>query len=576
MHRTNALPHTFWFCVSFVLVVAFALGFASVAQESQTQDEAVHISSGYSYWKTGDFRLNVEHPPLSKLLATLLLLWLKPDFSPSPEAWQHSDEFAIGREFLYRNHVRADTLLLAARGVTIVLSGLLGVTIAVWVARRAGPTAGVVSFLLFALEPTVLAHSRYVTSDLAVTLFIWLSCISWYSYLERPSSWGLIRTGLLTGMALATKFNAVILYLVFGVTLFAYRRLAVKPPVMKTAKTIAALAFVSFLFVFGTYRFDTRAIAQDPALTSRLERVYPKEDSMRSRMVQTALHTPVPAYYFFRGLHLLFRLNQSGHLTYLMGSAGVHGSWKYFPVAMLVKSAVTWLVLLVISTFAAARATAQRVFNPNDKWLLAGLALPVLLYFGTCLVSSINIGIRHLLPIYPFLCAFMGIVLFGRERNRKARVISWALVFVFVLESSSAYPDYLSFFNVAAGGAANGHRYLLDSNLDWGQDLKRLKFWTETHNSQPLCLSYFGTADPAYYGIQYRPLPAARDATGLVGLDCVVAISAEHLFGLKDAPFAALRSLAWSERAGDSIYIYDLRQNRLGSESPASSSWPKN
>jgi len=129
---------------------------------------------------------------------------------------------------------------------------------------------------------------------------------------------------------------------------------------------------------------------------------------------------------------------------------------------------------------------------------------------------------------------------------------------------------------VAAGGAANGHRYLLDSNLDWGQDLKRLKFWTETHNSQPLCLSYFGTADPAYYGIQYRPLPAARDATGLVGLDCVVAISAEHLFGLKDAPFAALRSLAWSERAGDSIYIYDLRQNRLGSESPASSSWPKN
>jgi len=162
--------------------------------------------------------------------------------------------------------------------------------------------------------------------------------------------------------------------------------------------------------------------------------------------------------------------------------------------------------------------------------------------------------------MYPFLSAFIAIALLKRMPKVTLRIATWTLIFFFALESTSAYPHYLSFFNLAVGGAGNGHRYLLDSNLDWGQDLIRLKHWVELYNTPAICLSYFGTADPSYYGITYRPLPHVRNKRDLEALDCVVAISVEHLYGVKEGPFAALQSVPRKDQAGDSIYIFDLRR----------------
>jgi Dolichyl-phosphate-mannose-protein mannosyltransferase len=544
------------FAVGLCLVLGSVclLEITSSIQDSQTHDEAAHIVAGYSYWKTGDFRLNLEHPPFSKLLSSLPLLLLNPTFGPPADAWRAADEFSIGRDFLYHNRVPADTLLLATRAVIIVVSLVLGLSVAVWVRARAGTMAGIIATVILLLEPTVLAHSRYVTSDIPVTLFIWLTWISWYSYLEQPSAWKLGRTATLTGLAIATKFNALVLYPIFILSSLAERRKFSTPDKAFIALVLVLAPFVVVLVAYG---FDTRSLAADPVLSTRLQTIYPVTRTMNSYITQALLHIPIPGYYFFRGFQLLLRHTRSGHLTYLMGVISQRGSWKYFPLAMLVKSSTGWLLLLFTSLGLVLFRKVKR--QQTDMRLAYALLVPASAYFAVSLFSPITIGIRHLLPIYPFLCAFIGVVLFKERSGRKLTVAVISLLLL-IGESLNAYPNYLAFFNAVSGGNLNGHRYLLDSNLDWGQDLKRLKTWVDSHHAAPLCLSYFGTADPSYYGIIYEPLPRLRASQEVSRLNCIVAVSAEHLFGLEEAPFAALQSIPTLDRVGGSIYIYDLRR----------------
>jgi 4-amino-4-deoxy-L-arabinose transferase-like glycosyltransferase len=557
--RRMRMPLQFWLITFGVLAVVFALQVTSAVQESQTHDEAAHIAAGYSYWTTGDFRLNPEHPPLSKLLASLPLLLFRPTLTPAGEDWQRADAFAIGKKFLYKNDVPAGTLLLASRLVTMVIGLVLILSIGWWTARTVSPVAGLAALLLFAFEPSVIAHSRYVTSDVPVALFIWLSCISWYSYLNQPNPWALMRTGILIGCAIATKFNGIIVFPIFALVWLAYRSPARSE---RCARTASILLGVSGVVVLSVYFFDTRAIAEDPVLSARIEQVYPHDGSARSRVLQAVLHAPIPGYYFLRGLHLLIRHNQSGHLAYLMGSIYDRGSWLYFPVAFVVKSSVAWILLLISAVLITIRQFSQHDIDTKQQRVLVSLIVPVVVYLGVSLTSSINIGIRHLLPVYPFISAFIAIVICNAMPKLRPFQVkaAAALLFLFVVESCLAYPHYVSFFNAAAGSALNGHKFLLDSNLDWGQDLLRLRTWVERNEARPLCLSYFGTAEPAYYGIEAQSLASVRSENELADLTCVVAISAEHHFGLRDDPFAALRSLNPTDRVGHSIYIYDLRK----------------
>jgi hypothetical protein len=521
------------------LCIAGGLAVASAAQDSQTHDEALHLTAGYSYWKTGDFRINPEHPPVAKLIATLpLLVWLKPKFEPDAEKWQRVEDWEISKTFLYQNDVPADRMLMAARTMSILFGLALGASLAWWVWRHAGPAAGFASVLLFAFEPTVLAHSRYVTTDVPVALFIWLACISLYSYMKTGGRWPLIRTGVLLGLAFATKFNALFLPLVLILIWAIYR----KP----TWRACLALLGIALAVVLATYGFDTQSAMQDPVAARQIEEGRP------GAVVRAVTNLPVPGYYFLRGLHLLIRHQTGGHLAYFMGEISRDGWWTYFPAALLLKSSLAWLGILVL-------ATGVAVLRKERRELLLPILIPAAAYFAFALTNPINIGIRHLLPIYPFLCAFAAIALFGGKQIVVIRAVSVLLLVLFLAESATAYPNYLSYFNAAAGGPAQGHRYLLDSNLDWGQDLKRLARYAETHDVQPLCLAYFGTADPNYYGIRHTPLPPLRTAADLKTVDCVAAVSVQYLYGSEEHPLKALETRAPTDRVGTSIYLYDLR-----------------
>jgi hypothetical protein len=201
------------------------------------------------------------------------------------------------------------------------------------------------------------------------------------------------------------------------------------------------------------------------------------------------------------------------------------------------------------------------------------LALPPMVYFALAMRSSINIGVRHILPIYPFLYVLLAFVLIDYGPFLLRGAWRWTIVVLIVLisaESLSVYPHYLAFFNWTSGGPVNGSRYLLDSNIDWGQDLKNLAIFVEDHHMTPLCTALFGAAPASYYGIIARDLNQTGMPEGVENLPCVVAVSVNVLRGLYNAPtkFAPLPQRRPVARVGYSVYIYDLRHGLSRNPSP--------
>lgn len=558
----NGDPHVriiselgFWAIIFLLLSLLAARQVLSAAQESETIDEGAHLVAGYSYWVTRDFRLLPSHPPLWELLCSLPLLALHPEFNPPPEAWRDADEYTIAKHFLYENRISADTLLIAGRAMTMLLTLALGFSTAWWTHRRFGAAAALFTLLALSFSPNIIAHGRYITTDLAVAAFFFWSSISWLGYLESGSARKLFWTGVLAGLACATKFSALILYPIFLLMALVYRWRRGKPLGVSKRVLFQSLVLTPFLIVYALFFFDTRSFQQDPRLGPRLEHT--------TGVAHALAQIPIPAYYYVRGLHILLRDLQGGHYGYLLGAQTGRGSWLYFPLAFAVKTRVATLLLLALCAVLAVRKLRRTDPFPL-LWL--GLALPPGVYFLVCMASTFNIGIRHLLPVYPFLYVLIGAVLFSANHGRYTPWVHAAGVVLgtlLMIESLSIHPHYLAFFNFASGGPANGPHYLLDSNLDWGQDLKKLKLWDDRHGSPTLCLDYFGQADPKYYGIPYQPLFSASNPQELARLDCMAAVSSHYLFGTESQRFRALRALNPLARIGYSIYVYDLRKPRI-------------
>jgi hypothetical protein len=250
---------------------------------------------------------------------------------------------------------------------------------------------------------------------------------------------------------------------------------------------------------------------------------------------------------FLDGLNIQAEHNARGHSTYLLGRISNFGHWYYFPVAFAVKTPVATLAALLLALSLAIR------FRRNLDLRLAVLAVPVLVYLAFCIPANINIGIRHILPIYPFLFVLAGVILATQNWRWKQATLG-VIAVALAVESLAIYPHYLAFFNVLAGGPGNGPRYLVDSNLDWGQDLKNLKLYMDAHQLPSVCLSYFGSAEPEYYGIRSESDPANQD--------CVAAVSATLLYGayVPGDTYAWLRARTPVAKIGYSIYVYDLRK----------------
>jgi hypothetical protein len=553
----------FWIAVIVLLATMTTLQIVSARQETQTFDEGFYLAAGYSYWKLADFRLEPQHPALGKLLVSFPLLFLNPVLPVDHSSWARANDTDFGWEFMHANRVPADTMLFAGRLMTVGVSLCLGVAIALWTRRTFGAAAAILALLFYCFDPSVLAHGHYVTNELLVTLFAFLACTAWWRYLRAPA-WGwLAVTGLLTGLALATKLSALFLFpVVFLLYCIAWRRHPSRFDAKRLVISMSLLAICAFLTVAGTYvqRLDllipaTRsARLADPSI--RMIRDEDQANPIGKSLAWIGGRLGLRAHPFLLSVGKLGSHNTGGHPAYLLGMRSQRGWWYYFPVAFAVKTPIATLAaLLLVRVLAAKWLRTSAAVN----WPV--LLVPLIVYLPLSMTTHINIGLRHLFPIFPFLFIAIGAIIAGMDWNWRAPA-AIALGIGLVAETASVHPHHLAFFNRFVGGPAQGARYLLDSNLDWGQDLKKLKAFADRKRIDRLCLAYFGKASPEYYGLAAAGLPNAPDSEEWNSVDCIAAVSANQLYGLYDSPerFARLRQMEPIAKVGYSIYVYDLRK----------------
>jgi hypothetical protein len=564
--------------------VFIILTVSSYTRESATWDEPQHVVTGYSALRFHDYRTDPEHPPFLRMWAALPLLAMdhvKMDLrvidQTDPLAWVTGGQFFFCHESFYDAN-DADHLLYWARFMIVLLGVLLGVLLFSWTREVFGFWPAVMVLGLYTIEPNLLAHARLVTTDFGVTCFT----LGTIYFLWRTTR--LLNVGNLCGLAVffalaqVSKFSALLLGPIVLALLVV--RVCRKKPWLKSlgeqrevrgyleklvvALTIVvALAAVTWIAIWVVY--DFRYLPSESA-TWRWNLQADPGVIQRTPLLANVVgwadeHRLLPNAYT-QGF-LLGQVKAQKRSGFLAGDYSVKGWWYFFPFAFLIKTPISLILLFLAG--ATLCAAHWRRFLDYDVYVL----FPLAAFLGAAMMMKLNIGVRHILPIQPFvlLLAGSGIAELYASQRKPLRVLLGVLGFFAIIEFALVCPHYLAFFNEFAGGPRNGHEYLIDSNLDWGQDLKGLKNWMDQHEVQHINLSYFGTADPAYYKIDCTYLPGSSffDQSLVKGpqLPGFVAVSATNLRGvyLPDQMRNIYKRLLETEPVaviGYSIYVYQV------------------
>lgn len=498
-----------------ILILELAL---SVRQESQTWDEACHIFAGYSYWTRGDFGINPEHPPLVKLLATLPLLRLSLRVPPLQGRDAKVEAFLDGRDFLYGND--ADSILFRTRMAASILTLVLALLVFAATREMLGAGAAFIALILFVFEPNLLAHGALVTTDMGVTCLLFAAVYLFYRYVKTPSIGGLLIGGIATGCALASKHSAVLLAPIL--ILLAAAEVACGPRVpphkprpgrgklaAQMAASLLAIAIVgtAVLWAFYGFRFQMRpdGLRMNPPLAQFAARIkHPAE--VRVLMALARWHA-LPESYLY-GLADVQQVSDSS-ATYLLGKVYPQGRWFYFPVALAIKETLPMLLLVLLLPLALyLRWKHSR--PDKEAWRTAAfLVLPPAVYLAAAMRSGLNIGVRHILPIFPFLLMLAALAAWALVRSGRAWTYAVTGLLIFhAFSSVRAFPVYLAYSNEAWGAPSNTYKLLSDSNVDWGQQLKAVSLYLRQRGIKNCWFAYFAdaAADPAYYGIPCHSL----------------------------------------------------------------------
>ena len=572
-------------CGAFVFLFSL-IAITSFIQKSPTVDEPVHLLSGYSYLKWGDFRSNPEHPPLAKMLAALPLMFFHiKDPRPSSPNWDliptesprslHTVKVAAQMLFVEND---AETLFFYAKLMMIALALVLGLFVFKWSRDLFGLGAAVASLFVYALDPNILAHSQLVHTDLPFTATFFIASYFFYRTLNRLSLANLIFTSLFFSLAAITKWGYTVILLVWAILgavhIFSSQRQELAIGISRTVsdrwkKTVllgavfACALITAYVFIWAAYGFRFDAIPGGKLHLPMAEEL-PRSPAARAFVSFLIQYHLFPEAWIYGQLHIL---NDLGRDSYLFGEMSIgHGKWLFFPVAFAVKTPLPTLLLLLATP-------VLWVLDRNQRKAELALVIPVVVYFSLAVWSGINIGLRHILPIYPFLFVMVGgtAIAFWRTHRRIQRSGLILLGAWYFLSCMVTYPGYLTFFNEIAGGPKNGHKILLDSNLDWGQDLKSLKAWMVERGVQNIQFLYFGFYDaaaPRYYGINALFLPGSwvsknEISRGTSSRRDYLAISVNHLYGKflggADEGFVKpFRSIDPVVTIGNSILVYDL------------------
>lgn len=514
---------------------------ASVSRTfSTTSDEIAHLTAGYAYWTQNDYRLQPENGNLPQRLAALPLLLQKPAFpEPSGPLWEEADVWQIGTDFFHRRGNDLPAMLAAGRSMIALLSALLCLLVYIWTRSLFGHRAALLALTLAAFCPNLLAHGGLATSDTAAALGFALATLAWWRLLHKISPGRVLAAGLAAGFLAISKYSVVLLAPIAAILLIV--RLARPAPLalvwgrrifpiagparvpILAGVSIAAM-LLSVFVIWSAYGF--RYSAAPPGAPAHAGFVIPWDnillkDAGEKKIIprdERGVESTDPkpgvvqfAVEFFRDHRLLpeawlyglafVEKNARGRLAFFAGEYRTTGWREFFPAAFMLKTTLPALALIVIGLAGLATTPVRR--RRVLVYHLAPLLTLLAVYWAFSLQSRLNIGHRHLLPTYAACYVLAGAgVLLARRRRVFGPVIG-ALAIWHACASLAIRPDYLAYFNPLAGGPANAHRIFVDSSLDWGQDLPRLKDWIGANaGDEPVFLSYFGSGNPRHAGIQ--------------------------------------------------------------------------
>lgn len=431
--------------------------------------------------------MQAGHPPL-------LYRLLDPLFRALPERptlaglTTANDHVQMARDVIQALDLPWDTLIFPLRIVVMELTLLLGVVLYRWAGERHGSAGGLLALFVYTFSPNILAHGRLVTTDLVLTCFFFLAVYMFQRLLLHPTAGYSVGAGVSLGLALGSKVSALLLLPVFA--LLVIIRCTMPGSDLPSSSGSVASGFRRFLSAMAYLVLSGMIAILVVWLLYGLE-IGP--------WVKGWPALPFPDYVQTL-LHVRDHGAARGHPAFLMGKRSGGGWREYFPIALAIKTPLPTLI--------GALTGGVWLLVKKRWWAWLTAFLPGALFLGVATFSSLNIGYRHILPMVPFLILLLSAAGDLPWHRLPVAIAGGGVALWLVAGTLGIYPDYLAYFNVLVGGPRGGHRYLTDSNLDWGQDLKQLRDYLEERDVEQVQLSYFGNVDPAAYGIRYEPLPS--------------------------------------------------------------------
>jgi hypothetical protein len=581
MTGTERTPWYHYLLAGALLAVFLMQSFFASLQKSPVYDEPPHIASGLSYLATGVFRANLQHPPLLKELSALFLNaagihWPQSDDAKAltggaPQG--ENAEWPIGNDIIASNG--PDRVMFWARLPFILIAGLLGVLIYVWGRELAGNNAALGALFLYALDPTIVAHSYLVTTDVGLAAFSMLFFWTVWRHVNQPTRRGLAICGLAMGAMLGAKFSALFMVASAAVVLLA----AIRWPI-SGASGVAPRVGPNSPCPCGSGKKYKRChgATGKGAPGSQSRQMLKRAGAFLAMCAIAAI--VIEALYFFphdpllylKGLQKVNADHVAGYQYYFHGDTSTR-FYGYFVAAYLLKEPLATIALVAVGLFVLLRSKSAPLLTKLF------LLFPPAVFLLAMTIFADDMGVRYLIPAMPFayLLGGMGLATLLASARAWTRSAAIALCLWLVVAAAGIYPDHLSYFNETAcllekpgqtgwdGGSRCGPLWLDDSNVDWGQGLKQLRTWTNRHTDlPPVRLAYPATFPPEGYGLRFEKFLTRQLLTEPAPGWYAVSASLVGRMPAVGEKFegggaAWLRRMTPAEIVGHAFYIYQVR-----------------
>ncbi|MDD2731762.1 MAG: glycosyltransferase family 39 protein [Candidatus Pacebacteria bacterium] len=509
---------------SFLLIFMAVISVLSMKDDSLTMDEMSHLPAGYSYVSQKDMRINPEHPPLIKDLAGIPLLFIKNIKFPSDiKAWKDdvNSQWDFGSYFLYKTGNPVDKMIILSRIPMILILIMLGIYLFIWTKELFGNSTALTALFFFSFSPTLIAHGRLVTTDVGAAAGAFISTYYFVKFLKDPTKKNIILGGIFFGIAELLKFSLILLIPFFAI-------LVVVKSILKSSDIkiflknfyyyfircllvgLIALVLIWIVYSYHVLNYPSQKQAKDTEFILSSFGTKTLTD-LNVWMADKPILRPFAQYTL--GLLMVLQRASGGNTGYFLGEISAAGWKTYFPFVYLIKEPLGFHILSLIALLFAIGVMFRKnkegkITERMTNWLNTHFAefsmlLFIIIYWTSSLTSNLNIGVRHLLPAFPFqiLLVSAGITTLFLKGSliRLKKTFIFAMMLWQVYAVISIYPHFISYFNEIIGGPKNGYLYVVDSNLDWGQDLKRLKIWLDENKIDKAYIDYFGGGNPQYY-----------------------------------------------------------------------------